>query len=242
MVWIMASSSQPVTLVGEIQAQVITPLAASLASSSPLLAGGTAGQSQAQALASRTLDILVSALALFALAPLLLLLALLIRLDSSGPVLFRQTRTGLNGRVFRIYKFRTMRVLEDGPEVRQATQGDARVTPVGRLLRRTHLDELPQLLNVLWGDMALVGPRPHALAHDEFYGREIPAYRLRFQVKPGMTGWAQVNGARGETPTLDHMQRRVDLDLAYVQHKSVALDLLILARTLKAVRQETGVY
>jgi putative colanic acid biosynthesis UDP-glucose lipid carrier transferase len=187
-------------------------------------------------------DVSLSFLALLALAPLLLLLALLIRLDSSGPVLFRQTRTGLNGRVFRIYKFRTMRVLEDGPEVRQATQGDARVTPVGRLLRRTHLDELPQLLNVLWGDMALVGPRPHALAHDEFYSRAIPAYRLRFQVKPGMTGWAQVNGARGETPTLDHMQRRVDLDLAYVQHKSVALDLLILARTLKAVRQETGVY
>jgi lipopolysaccharide/colanic/teichoic acid biosynthesis glycosyltransferase len=128
-----------------------------------------------------------------------------------------------------------MRVLEDGPEVRQATQGDARVTPVGRLLRRTHLDELPQLLNVLWGDMALVGPRPHALAHDEFYSRAIPAYRLRFQVKPGMTGWAQVNGARGETPTLDHMQRRITFDLWYVEHRSLTLDLQILVKTAREV-------
>ena len=238
----MASSSQPATLVDELQARVITPVVASLASSSPVLAKGTAGPSQAQALASRALDLTVSALALLLLAPLLLLVALVIRLDSPGPVLFRQSRTGLNGRVFRIYKFRTMRVLEDGPEVQQATQNDRRVTSVGRLLRRTHLDELPQLLNVLMGNMALVGPRPHALAHDAYYSREIPAYHLRFQVKPGMTGWAQVNGARGETPTVDHMQRRVELDLAYVQRKSLALDLMILARTLKAVGQETGVY
>jgi lipopolysaccharide/colanic/teichoic acid biosynthesis glycosyltransferase len=163
------------------------------------------------------------------------LVALAIRLDSPGPVLFRQTRTGLNGRVFRIYKFRTMRVLEDGPEVRQACRGDARVTCVGRILRRTHLDELPQLLNVLRGEMALVGPRPHALAHDQHYGREIPAYRLRFQVKPGMTGWAQMNGARGETPTLEHMQRRVELDLWYVENRSFWLDLQILTRTAFAV-------
>jgi lipopolysaccharide/colanic/teichoic acid biosynthesis glycosyltransferase len=106
---------------------------------------------------------------------------------------------------------------------------------VGRLLRRTHLDELPQLLNVLWGDMALVGPRPHALAHDEFYSRAIPAYRLRFQVKPGMTGWAQVNGARGETPTLDHMQRRITFDLWYVEHRSLTLDLQILVKTAREV-------
>jgi exopolysaccharide biosynthesis polyprenyl glycosylphosphotransferase len=185
--------------------------------------------------ASRTLDVAVACLALLMLAPLLVLVALAIRLDAPGPVLFRQSRTGLNGRVFRIYKFRTMRVLEDGPEVRQASRADRRVTCVGRVLRRTHLDELPQLLNVLRGEMALVGPRPHALAHDEHYGREIPAYRLRFQVKPGMTGWAQVNGARGETPTLEHMQRRIDLDLWYVENRSLGLDLQILVRTAFAI-------
>jgi exopolysaccharide biosynthesis polyprenyl glycosylphosphotransferase len=182
--------------------------------------------------ASRVLDITGAALGLLVLAPLLVLVALMIALDSPGPVLFRQTRKGLNGRTFRIYKFRTMRVLEDGPVVRQATRDDARVTRVGRILRATSLDELPQLLNVLSGEMALVGPRPHALAHDEYYSREISSYDQRFRVKPGITGWAQVNGARGETPTLDHMRRRIELDLYYVQHKSFALDLPILARTV----------
>jgi lipopolysaccharide/colanic/teichoic acid biosynthesis glycosyltransferase len=173
-------------------------------------------------------------LVLLALAPLLVLVSLMIALDSPGPVLFRQTRTGLNGRTFKIYKFRTMRVQEDGPVVRQVMRGDARVTRVGQILRSTSLDELPQLLNVLMGDMALVGPRAHALAHDEYYSREIPAYDQRFRVKPAMTGWAQVNGAKGETPTLDHMRRRIELDLWYVQHKSIALDLTILARTVVA--------
>ncbi len=184
--------------------------------------------------ASRVLDIAGAAMGLLVLAPLLVFIALLIRLDTPGPVLFRQTRKGLNGQVFRIYKFRTMRVLEDGAVVRQATRGDARVTRIGRILRSTSLDELPQLLNVLSGEMALVGPRPHALAHDEFYSREISGYDQRFRVKPGITGWAQVNGARGETPTLDHMRRRIELDLWYVQHKSIALDLTILARTVVA--------
>ena len=184
--------------------------------------------------ASRVLDIAGAAMGLLVLAPLLVFIALLIRLDTPGPVLFRQTRKGLNGQVFRIYKFRTMRVLEDGAVVRQATRGDARVTRIGRILRSTSLDELPQLLNVLSGEMALVGPRPHALAHDEFYSREISGYDQRFRVKPGITGWAQVNGARGETPTLDHMRRRIELDLDYVQHKSIALDLTILVRTLRA--------
>ncbi len=184
--------------------------------------------------ASRVLDTVGAALVLLALAPLLVLVSLMIALDSPGPVLFRQTRTGLNGRTFKIYKFRTMRVQEDGPVVRQVMRGDARVTRVGQILRSTSLDELPQLLNVLMGDMALVGPRAHALAHDEYYSREIPAYDQRFRVKPAMTGWAQVNGAKGETPTLDHMRRRIELDLWYVQHKSIALDLTILARTVVA--------
>jgi exopolysaccharide biosynthesis polyprenyl glycosylphosphotransferase len=184
--------------------------------------------------ASRVLDIAGAALVLLALAPLLVLVSLMIALDSPGPVLFRQTRTGLNGRTFKIYKFRTMRVQEDGPVVRQVMRGDARVTRVGQILRSTSLDELPQLLNVIMGDMALVGPRPHALAHDEFYSREIPTYDHRFRVKPGITGWAQVNGARGETPTVDHMRRRIELDLDYVHHKSIALDLTILTRTVVA--------
>ena len=239
----MASSSQPATLIDELQAQIISPLAVSLASSSAVLPKDRVVQKKGQALATRSMDVVLAALGLLLLTPLLVLLALLIRLDSPGPVLFRQTRTGLNGRVFRIYKFRTMHVLEDGPEVRQACRADRRVTSVGRILRRTHLDELPQLLNVLRGEMALVGPRPHARAHDECYSRDILLYNRRFQVKPGMTGWAQVNGARGETPTVDHMHRRIELDLWYVQHKSLALDLTILARTLIMIfKQQENVH
>jgi len=167
----------------------------------------------------------------------------MIRLDSPGPALFRQTRTGLNGRQFRIYKFRSMTVQEDGPVVNQATQRDPRVTRIGRILRQTSLDEVPQLLNVIRGEMALVGPRPHALAHDDYYGREIPAYERRFAVKPGITGWAQVNGARGETPTMADMQRRVDLDLWYIEHWNSALDLTILARTaVTAVIRRTNAH
>ena len=192
---------------------------------------------------SRVLDTVGAGLGLLMLAPLRVLIACLIRLDSPGPVLFRQTRKGLNGQPFRIYKFRTMRVLEDGAEVQQATRGDKRVTPVGRLLRTTSLDELPQLLNVLRGEMSLVGPRPHALAHDEFYGREIPSYNRRFQVKPGITGWAQVNGARGETPTVDHMRRRIELDLWYISHRSVTLYCTILVRTLLGeITRKTAAY
>jgi exopolysaccharide biosynthesis polyprenyl glycosylphosphotransferase len=184
--------------------------------------------------ADRFLDLILASTGLFALFPFLILIAVVIRLDSRGPALFRQTRTGLNGRQFRIYKFRTMTVQEDGAVIRQATQGDARVTRIGRMLRKTSLDELPQLINVIRGEMSLVGPRPHALAHDKYYGREIPAYERRFAVKPGITGWAQVNGARGETATVADMQRRVDLDLWYVEHRSLALDLKILAWTVVA--------
>jgi putative colanic acid biosynthesis UDP-glucose lipid carrier transferase len=221
----MASSSQPAGLAREMGSEVLD------------LPPGTLptrdfASAYWQALITRVIDVTLASLALAVLAPLLILVALAISVDSPGPVLFRQTRTGLNGRTFQIYKFRSMRVLEDGPEIRQACRGDARVTAVGHILRRTSLDELPQLLNVLRGQMSLVGPRPHALAHDAYYGREIPAYRVRFQVKPGITGWAQVNGARGETPTLMDMQRRIDLDLWYVENRSLGLDLQILARTV----------
>lgn len=179
-------------------------------------------------------DVTLAMIGLFVLAPLLLVIALVIRLDSNGPVLFRQVRTGRNGQPFRIYKFRTMTVQEDGAIVRQATLGDKRVTRVGQLLRKTSLDELPQLINVVRGEMSLVGPRPHALAHDEYYGQKIANYEHRFAVRPGLTGWAQVSGSRGETPMLADMQRRVNLDLWYVQNRTLALDFLILIRTVLA--------
>lgn len=185
--------------------------------------------------AKRALDIAVSAAAILFLLPLLALISLAVTLDSRGPVLFCQRRRGRGGEIFGILKFRTMRVLEDGAEVVQATKHDDRITRVGRFLRLTSLDELPQLLNVLFGEMSLVGPRPHALAHDEYYGARISAYAKRQQVKPGITGWAQVNGARGETPELSDMRKRIDFDAWYVDHKSLGLDLLILAKTPKAV-------
>jgi exopolysaccharide biosynthesis polyprenyl glycosylphosphotransferase len=183
----------------------------------------------------RVLDIAVSAAAILFLLPLLSLIAIAVALDSRGPVLFCQRRRGMHGAIFGIFKFRTMRVLEDGADVVQAKKQDDRITRVGRFLRTTSLDELPQLLNVLSGEMSLVGPRPHAIAHDEYYGARIPAYAKRQRVKPGITGWAQVNGARGETPALSDMARRIDLDAWYVDHKSLGLDLLILAKTPKAV-------
>ena len=189
------------------------------------------------------LDRVLASVGLVSLLPLLLVIALAVCLDSKGPALFRQTRTGRNGKPFRIYKFRTMTVQENGPVVQQARRGDTRLTRIGRILRQTSLDELPQLLNVIRGEMSLVGPRPHALAHDEHYGREIPDYVGRFAVKPGLTGWAQVNGSRGETPTVADMRRRVELDLWYVQNRTLALDLTILARTVvDEITRRTNAY
>jgi Undecaprenyl-phosphate glucose phosphotransferase len=179
----------------------------------------------------RGFDLLLATAGLFLLAPLLLGIALAIRLDSAGPILFRQSRRGFNGRTFRIYKFRSMSVMEDGAVIRQAKAHDARVTRVGRLLRKSSLDELPQLLNVLRGDMSLVGPRPHALAHDDEYTQLIEKYAFRHHVRPGITGWAQVNGYRGETPTVDKMERRVEFDLWYITTWSFWLDVWILLRT-----------
>ena len=159
----------------------------------------------------RAMDILLASLLLFMLAPVMVLVALCIKLESRGPALFIQTRNGFNGRPFRIYKFRTMSVLEDGPVIRQATRNDPRVTQLGRVLRRTNVDELPQLFNVLAGDMSLVGPRPHAAAHNSEYEQIIANYAYRYHVKPGLTGWAQVHGLRGETQTIrsDGQARRV---------------------------------
>jgi len=179
----------------------------------------------------RFIDLAVAVPALIVLAPLLAVLALMVRLDSKGPVLFRQRRNGICGRSFDIFKFRTMRVMENGGEVVQAREGDPRTTRIGRWMRRYSLDELPQLANVVRGDMSLVGPRPHAEAHDVFYGAMIRGYGHRQAVKPGITGWAQVNGLRGPTPTLAAMAQRIELDLFYARHSSFALDLRILLRT-----------
>jgi exopolysaccharide biosynthesis polyprenyl glycosylphosphotransferase len=192
--------------------------------------------------AKRVLDFAAGLVLLLLVVPLLALVSLAIVLDSPGPLLFCQRRTGLGGKTFGILKFRSMHVLEDGAAVTQAAPRDARVTRVGRVIRKLSLDELPQLFNVIAGDMSLVGPRPHAVAHDIQYGAAISNYALRQQVKPGITGWAQVNGARGATPTIAVMQSRVDLDAWYVAHVSLALDLRILLRTpLEVLRPRNAV-
>jgi putative colanic acid biosynthesis UDP-glucose lipid carrier transferase len=183
----------------------------------------------------RAVDILVSATALILLSPLMLAVAAAIKLDTAGPIFFRQTRHGFNGRPFGIYKFRSMTVMENGDVVRQAQKNDNRVTRVGYWIRRLSIDELPQLLNVLSGDMSIVGPRPHASAHDRYFTSTIEKYAFRHHVKSGITGWAQVSGARGETDTLDKMQRRVELDLWYINNWSIWLDFSIMLRTVLVV-------
>jgi len=181
--------------------------------------------------AKRCIDVVVAGVALTALLPLLALVAVAIKLDSPGPILFRQKRCGFNGKCFQIYKFRTMSVLEDGPSIVQAQIADKRVTYMGALLRRSSIDELPQLLNVLEGSMSLVGPRPHAVAHDNEFDRIVRNYAFRRRVRPGLTGWAQVNGCRGPTPTAASIERRVEYDLWYIDNWSLRLDLMILLQT-----------
>lgn len=188
-----------------------------------------------QLLRKRLFDLVLTCAALPLLLPLLAFLAVLIALESRGPVLFCQRRAGFNGRPFKIYKFRTMTILEDGPVVAQACRGDPRVTRVGRILRRLSLDEIPQLWNVLKGDMSLIGPRPHALAHDSEYSQIISFYSARHKVKPGITGWAQINGWRGATPDVDMMIKRVEHDMWYVNNWSVWLDVKILLLTIPRV-------
>ena len=185
--------------------------------------------------AKRALDLVVAGAALVALAPLMAAIALAIRLESPGRILFRQTRGGFNGLPFQIIKFRSMRVAEDGAEVKQARRQDPRVTRVGAVLRRTSLDELPQLFNVLRGEMSLVGPRPHAMKHDGEFAARVENYAFRHHVKAGVTGWAQVHGARGPIESVEQIRRRVELDLWYVEHWSLTLDFFILLRTLGAV-------
>lgn len=187
-------------------------------------------------------DIVLSSLLLALSAVPMGLIALAVKLTSPGPVLFRQRRYGLDGEEIRVLKFRTMTVAEDGDRVVQATRNDQRITRVGAFLRRTSLDEIPQLLQVLTGQMSIVGPRPHAVAHNEHYRGLIRGYMLRHKVKPGITGWAQVNGWRGQTDTLEKMQRRVEYDLAYIQNWAVGLDLKILMLTFVAVLRRENAY
>ena len=196
----------------------------------------------AYSLQKRFLDVAGSFGLLIFLAPTLLLIALAIKLDSRGPVLFVQRRTGLNGVPFRVYKFRSMSVADDGDVVKQATRNDSRVTRVGRFLRRSSLDELPQLLNVLKGDMSLVGPRPHALAHDEYYGSNIADYHKRFRARPGITGLSQVKGFRGETETVADMEQRIRFDNLYIESWSILKDIWILVSTAVIVPLQRTAY
>jgi putative colanic acid biosynthesis UDP-glucose lipid carrier transferase len=184
-----------------------------------------------RAIAKRVTDVLISGSVLILAAPLMILIAILVRLSSPGPIIFRQRRYGLNGEEIIVYKFRTMTVTEDGTTVTQATRADPRTTRIGRFLRRYSLDELPQLINVLAGPMSLVGPRPHAVAHNETYRKLIKGYMVRHKVKPGITGLAQVNGMRGETRTLEQMEARVRYDLEYLRNWSFELDIEILLKT-----------
>lgn len=180
-------------------------------------------------------DYAIGGMAFLALSPLMLVIALAIKLEGKGPILFKQQRHGFNHKVFRIYKFRTMTVAEDGEEVVQARRHDPRVTKLGAFLRRYSLDELPQILNVLKGDMSLVGPRPHALAHNHQYAQTVQNYSGRHKMKPGMTGWAQVNGWRGETSEREHMAERVRFDLEYIDNWSLWFDFKIMVLTFAAV-------
>lgn len=180
----------------------------------------------------RTADILFSLFVLILISPILLVIALGVKLTSPGPIIFKQRRYGLDGQEILVYKFRSMTVTEDGSKVTQATKNDQRITPLGAFLRKTSLDELPQFINVLQGRMSVVGPRPHAVAHNEEYRKLIKGYMVRHKVKPGITGWAQVNGFRGETDTLEKMEQRVHYDLEYLRNWSPRLDMLIVAKTI----------
>jgi putative colanic acid biosysnthesis UDP-glucose lipid carrier transferase len=198
--------------------------------------------SQSHDIAKRGFDLIVSCVSIAILAPLLLTLFLLIKLTSKGSGLFVQQRYGLNGQIFDCYKFRTMYSDDRGIGFSQCVAHDPRVTPIGRVLRSTSMDELPQLFNVFLGTMSLVGPRPHPLKLDDEFAKHIPGYRARFFVKPGITGLAQITGSRGPTPTVDDMARRIRADRSYVRHRSFALDLGILCATIPCVIKGTNAF
>jgi putative colanic acid biosynthesis UDP-glucose lipid carrier transferase len=194
------------------------------------------------ALVKRVSDIILALVILVMISPILAALAIGVKLSSPGPIIFKQRRNGLDGEEIMVYKFRSMRVMDNGAVVKQATKGDPRITPFGAFIRKTSLDELPQFVNVLQGRMSIVGPRPHAVAHNEEYRRLIKAYMVRHKVKPGITGWAQVNGCRGETETIEKMQARVEYDLEYLRNWTLALDLQIIIRTVRLMVFDRNAY
>jgi undecaprenyl-phosphate galactose phosphotransferase/putative colanic acid biosynthesis UDP-glucose lipid carrier transferase len=198
--------------------------------------------SRVEQFAKRTLDIVGASCALILLSPLMLLTALVIKIETPGPALFRQQRSGFNAKRFQIFKFRTMTVMEDGDNVTQVTRYDPRVTKFGAMLRAASIDELPQLFNVLLGDMSLVGPRPHTIAHDGYYGKLLADYAFRHHVKPGITGWAQIHGYRGGTADVGLMKKRVDFDLWYINNWNMGLDIGILIRTFPEVVRRRNAY
>ena len=208
----------------------------------PLISVWEVPFSDVQYFIKRLIDILVSSVALVLLSPIILCICLGIKLSSPGPILFKQFRYGVNGQRIKVYKFRSMTVQENGSEVKQATKNDARITKIGAFLRKSSLDELPQFINVLQGRMSIVGPRPHAVAHNEYYRQKIQGYMLRHLVKPGITGWAQVNGLRGETETIDKMQARIEYDLQYLRKWSLWLDIVIIFRTFSTVLKRENAY
>lgn len=193
-------------------------------------------------LVKRISDVVLSSIILIVISPLLLALAIGVKLSSPGPVIFRQRRNGLEGEEIIVYKFRSMTTQDNGPVVRQATRNDVRLTPFGAFMRRSSLDELPQFFNVLQGRMSIVGPRPHAVAHNEEYRKLIKAYMVRHKVRPGLTGWAQINGHRGETDTVEKMKMRVEYDLEYLRNWSITLDLQIILRTMRVAFIERHAY
>ncbi len=190
----------------------------------------------------RMSDMVFASLILILISPVLVVIAVAVRMGSPGPIIFKQRRYGLDGQEILVYKFRSMTVTEDGGVVTQAKKNDSRITPLGAVLRRTSLDELPQFINVLQGRMSIVGPRPHAVAHNEMYRKLIKGYMVRHKVKPGITGWAQVNGFRGETDTLEKMQARIDYDLDYLRNWTLRLDIHIILRTVQLVANDSKAY
>jgi undecaprenyl-phosphate galactose phosphotransferase/putative colanic acid biosynthesis UDP-glucose lipid carrier transferase len=231
-----------VRLVPDKSVRALSDLTCSVRKPTPTIELQRAPLNEAQRFVKRAIDVVAASLVLGFFLPIMALTAIAIKLDSPGPVIFRQVRKGFNNKHFVILKFRTMTVQENGPNVVQATHNDSRVTVIGRLLRSTSIDELPQLWNVLTGEMSLIGPRPHALAHDSYFETLLSDYAFRHHVKPGITGWAQCNGARGGTPTIEHIAERVKFDLWYINNWSPWLDLVILMRTVFEVLRKRNAY
>jgi undecaprenyl-phosphate galactose phosphotransferase/putative colanic acid biosynthesis UDP-glucose lipid carrier transferase len=231
-----------VRLVPDKSVRALSDLIWSARNPAPTIELQRAPLSAAQRFVKRIIDVVAASLMLMFFLPIMAMAAIAIKLDSPGPVIFRQIRKGFNGKHFVILKFRTMTVQENGPDVVQASRDDSRITTIGQLLRSTSIDELPQLWNVLIGEMSLIGPRPHALAHDSYFETLLSDYAFRHHVKPGITGWAQCNGSRGGTPTVEHVVERVKLDLWYVNNWSLWLDLVILIRTVFEVLRKRNAY